>query len=291
MLRTQVASGRLIRVRQNVFVAATAWPTGLADRFILGARAEQTVHPAAVISHGAAAVILGLPNPGRDPWFEGVIELTVESGSRPSRHGVRYHRAPLPAAEVTTDTAGFRVTTAARTAVDLAASLDLPEALVLLDAAARQACERFVSHIRRRDYQNPRLVAAARDLLSDAARTTRVARLGPAIRLSDPCRESPIESLAAGHFHLAGLPAPLWQVPIRTPFGTFYPDCLWPELALIGEADGASKYSDQDAVVREKEREQVLRDLGYRIVRWLGKEIIGRPEVVVERVRRELGGW
>jgi hypothetical protein len=288
MLRTQLAAGRLVRVRQGVFVGAADWPADAAGQFALRARAEQAAHPEAVISHGAAAAILGLPSPGGTRWFEGPIGMTVEAGSRPFRDGVCYHRTPLPAGQVTTDAAGYRITSAARTAVDLACALEPPQALVLLDAAARQACERFVFEIRRRDYRNPRLVGAARELLSDAARTIRSSRLAPAIQLSEPCRESPIESLAAGHFALAGLPAPLWQEPIRTPAGTFYPDCLWPEHRLIGEADGADKYRDQHAAVREKEREQVLRDLGFRVVRWLGKEIVGRPQIVVERVRREL---
>jgi hypothetical protein len=289
MLRTQLSSGRLVRVRQNVFIAATHWPADPAEQFVLRAPAEQAAHPEAVISHGAAAAVLALPSPDSMRWFEGPIGMTVEAGSRPFRDGVCYHRAPLPAGQVTTDAAGYRVTSPARTAVDLAGSLELPQALVLLDAAARQACDRYVFEARRRDYRNPRLVAAARELLSEAARTIRASRLRPAIQLTEPCRESPIESLAAGHFALAGLPMPLWQEPIRTPVGTLYPDCFWPEYRLVGEADGADKYRDQQAAVREKEREQVLRDLGLRIVRWLGKEIIGRPQVVVERVRRELG--
>jgi hypothetical protein len=37
------------------------------------------------------------------------------------------------------------MTTPARTAVDLAALLDLPEALVLLDAAARMICASYVT--------------------------------------------------------------------------------------------------------------------------------------------------
>ena len=41
--------------------------------------------------------------------------------------------------------------------------------------------------------------------------------------------------------------------------------------------------------MQEKLREQVLRDLGFRIVRWLAREIMVEPWVVVERVARELG--
>jgi very-short-patch-repair endonuclease len=40
--------------------------------------------------------------------------------------------------------------------------------------------------------------------------------------------------------------------------------------------------------MREKEREQVLRDLGFRIVRWSGKEIHLSPSVVMDRIERKL---
>lgn len=71
--------------------------------------------------------------------------------------------------------------------------------------------------------------------------------------------------------------------------GVLYPDCYWQDQRLIGEADGAGKYSTPDAILNEKEREQVFRDLGYGVVRWLGKEITFRPSVVMGRLARELG--
>ena len=57
----------------------------------------------------------------------------------------------------------------------------------------------------------------------------------------------------------------------------------------MGEVDGKSKYADPAEVVREKRREQLLRDLGYRIVRWLAIEIMTSPEIVVARIARALG--
>jgi len=57
---------------------------------------------------------------------------------------------------------------------------------------------------------------------------------------------------------------------------------------LIGECDGAIKYTDPQSIVAEKEREQLLRDLGYRIVRWLAKEIMTRPDIVLARIERAL---
>jgi hypothetical protein len=52
----------------------------------------------------------------------------------------------------------------------------------------------------------------------------------------------------------------------------FYPECLWEEYGLVGECDGAVKYVDAFAYELEKEREQILRDLNYGVVRWLAKE-------------------
>jgi hypothetical protein len=113
--------------------------------------------------------------------------------------------------------------------------------------------------------------------------------LSTAISLAHPSRETPPESLTAGHLHLAGLPAPLFQAMIPSPAGPLYPDFYWPEHKLVGEVDGKVKYADPGEIVREKRREQLLRDLGYRIVRWLAAEIMTTPEVVIARIARALG--
>lgn len=95
----------------------------------------------------------------------------------------------------------------------------------------------------------------------------------------------------AGHMILAGLPEPIPQAPIRTPMGTLCPDFLWSEHRLIGEADGRQKYATPDVMMREKQREQMLRDLGFTIVRWTGKEIWLTPASVVDRIGRALAAF
>jgi Protein of unknown function (DUF559) len=288
MLRTQLSRGSLMRVRPRVFVAATRWPDDPREQHLLRARAEQVARPSAVLSHSSAAVVWGLPFPGFGCWWDGEVTVTQRASERSRYAGCVQHSATLPAGQVTRDAVGYLVTTPARTAVDLSVGLTLPEALVLLDAAARLSIQGFVPNPRRRDYRNPHLVTAARQQFGEAAESARCQRLGRAIALTEPCRESAIESLSAGHFALAGLPTPGFQECVRTPHGEFFPDCYWPAGRLIGEADGATKYSDAAAIVREKEREQYLRDRGYRFVRWLGKEIMTRPSDVVGRVARAL---
>ncbi len=289
MIETRLRTGELVRLRQGVYLAAAAWPDDPVARHLVLAHAEQVANPHAVLSHQSAALAWALPSPGRVSWHELPVSLTVPAGKgRRSRLTNAVHRAAwLPAEQVARDAGGYPVTSLARTAVDLATGLELPEALVILDAAARSLCAAFVTSPRRSDFANPRLVRAARESLRQAA-PAQPASLLEAVDLADPGRESPAESLSAGHFEVSGLPRPLFQAPLATPMGTLYPDCLWPEQRLIGECDGAIKYTRADAYVQEKQREQVLRDLGFGMVRWLGREIMTEPWTVVHRVARAL---
>ncbi len=290
MIATQVSAGRLLRLRQGVYLASTAWPEDGEAQHLLLAEAELMANPEAVLSRQSAALAWGLPSPGFGRWHERPVAVSLPAGRHTSRSGRASHRvAVLPAGHVVDHPNGYRVTSVARTAVDLAAEHELPQALVILDAATRRLCESFVGRPRRSDYGNPRLVAAARQQLVEAARSCRVARLVEAITLANPARESVAESLSAGHLYLAGLPTPLYQAKVDSVMGPLFPDCLWPERRVIGECDGAVKYADASAWVREKQREQVLRDLGFDVVRWLAREIMTEPEAVMARIARALG--
>lgn len=289
MLRTAVTNGRLLRLRGSVYVAADAWPDDPADQHLMLARTELVTHPGAVISHASAGVLWRLPSPSRD-WHQQPPTVTLPSGSsyRPGQRHVAYRTVNLPPQHVTVDHLGYDVTTIARTAVDLARGEELPQALVVLDAAARLLVASVVRQPRRVHYASGFLIQDARQSLSAVASGKGVAALRTAIALTDPRRETPIESLSAGHFHLAGLPVPEYQHPIRTSLGWYVADFYWKRSRLIGEADGAVKYLDPQEILREKAREQDLDDHGHRFVRWTGKEIWWTPEVVVARVARKL---
>jgi very-short-patch-repair endonuclease len=290
MIHTQVAAGTLVRLRRGVFVAAAAMPSDDVGRHLIRARAEQAVHPQAVVSHASAALAWNLPFPGFGHWTQQPVSVTLPSGgSDRSRTGeVIRHIGPLPRSAIRQHH-GYAVTSVSRTAVDLTARLNLPESLALMDAAARVLVESYVGVARRRDYLNSRMVEAARAELRESAVQIGAAAIRPVIELVQPARESAAESLSAGYLHLASLPEPEYQARIVTASGTFYPDCLWRERRLIGECDGVVKYADPHAYGQEKLREQALRDAGYAMVRWLAKEIMAEPAAVVERVRRALG--
>jgi len=293
VLRGAVTSGRLLRLRRDVYLDPAAWPDGDADaQHLLLAHAEQVMHPDGAVSHWSSAKFWNLPAPvvrrtGEPVWLTLPARGSFRSCSRPS---VELRVAPLPRHHTLTSPTGYRVTTRARTAVDLSRGLPLTQALPVLDACLRGDCLDLMPQARRRDLANRALVeAGARGLHEAAASLWGMGSVERALGIASPLRESPIESLSYAHFVLAGLPLPVCQVGIRTPAGVFYPDFFWEEARLIGEADGREKYEDSEASVREKEREQYLRDLDFKVVRWLGKEIYLRPAVVMARVARALG--
>ncbi|WP_028709571.1 type IV toxin-antitoxin system AbiEi family antitoxin domain-containing protein [Propionicicella superfundia] len=287
---TAVAGGRLVRVRQGVYLDPARWPVGEAEQHLVRAHAEQVYRPDGAVSHRAAALYWELPLLRTD-WADEPVWITLPAGRgfRSSRsRRLEQSTAPLPPHHVTLTESGARITTVARTAADVAGGMESPSALMVLDAALRRQCRDLMSGPRRRDLRNPRLVAAAKAPLLEAMDRPRMRPGKHWLTYADPLRESAIESLSYGHMALAGLPLPACQFPLTTPAGVLYPDFYWEEQCLIGEADGRVKYADADAMLQEKEREQVLRDLGFRFVRWLGKEIHLWPGTVMDRIARAL---
>lgn len=299
-LQTALASGRITRLKPGVFIATDALPEDPVAMHLQRALAEQVVAPGRVASHETAALALGLPLRRTRQEAQGRIHVTRASApqERTRRNArLQVHLGQLPDHHVMSTPAGLRVTTPARTALDVAVGLELPDALMIVDAAMRMELMDLAGSLDRRHYRDIRLcVASARPLQESLpyAASPRTARhLDLVLSLADLRRESPLESWSCGHFHLAGLPEPTLQKRIRTPLGDMYPDCAWEDFHVIGEADGEGKYADQSAFAREKERESAFRDLGWSVFRWTGREGFRTPGAVVDRAGRALAaaGW
>lgn len=84
------------------------------------------------LSHRSAAQVLGLAVLGDHRR----VDVVVEHRRRANPAWALLHRARLPRGDVCV-VAGLRVTSAARTVVDLARSVPLPEAVVVADSALR----------------------------------------------------------------------------------------------------------------------------------------------------------
>lgn len=291
-LSDEVSRGVVVQLRRGVYIAAAAVPAEPAALHLLRARAEQVAQPDLVACGPTAALAWQLPFLGdgtaadQPPVLAAARHGKKRSGSTTT---ARIRVTDLPPHHVVVGADGLELTSRVRTAVDVASGT-MPQMLLTVDTALRAECQQIAGVTRRSDLANARLHTAGRDLLSEAAGLVRPrdAALAIAIARADPRRETVIESLSAGHMMMAGLPEPIPQAPVRTPMGTLYPDFLWPDHRLIGEADGRAKYETSEVMMREKEREQVLRDLGFEIVRWTGKEIWLTPGRVIGRIERAL---
>ncbi len=162
---------------------------------------------------------------------------------------------------------GMHVTTPSRTVVDVARQLDRRSAFCLAATALfeprmGQPLTRLDDVLAELERIGPvRGVRAARALVSTAG---------------TGC-ESAAEALSLLMMLDAGFERPRQQVEFRDGEGSLFVDNYWESVGLVGECDGRAKYLRDDAgdgrhaaavVVQEKRREDRLRALGLRVVRW-----------------------
>ncbi|PPH36241.1 hypothetical protein C5C53_11010 [Rathayibacter sp. AY1E3] len=252
------------------------------DRQHARARAAVLSRRDGVLVGESAAVLHGLPLiESLDPRVHVLARPQV--GSR-TRAGVRERSFAVPPKVVEVD--GVPVASLADTVVDVARHSSLRRAVVVVD---------HVLHAESRSGGDPeRLRERLRHLLAEAGPGRGVRTAGEAIAFADARAESPLESLSRVVIAAAGLPEPRLQHVWRLPDGTrAVTDFDWPEHGLVGEADGRAKYALSAAehfddlaaaVFREKRRENALRSLGPRIVRWEWRDALdGAPLVALLR--------
>lgn len=129
-------SGELVRLRRGAYARSLETDEAVRHRQLVVATLP-LVAPDAVLSHRSAVVLHGLPTFGNLER----VQLTCATGSGKRRGYVHLHVAPLPPDEVD-DLAGVRVTSGARTVVDLARHQSFPAAVAIGDAALRRQVSR-----------------------------------------------------------------------------------------------------------------------------------------------------
>lgn len=221
----------------------------------------------AVVSHQSAAHLHKIDLVGRrDP----TVHLTRPPGAdlhAPAR--IRLHAAGLPAGHVT-DILGLPVTTAARTAIDLARMLPFRAGVVAADSTL---------HRRLTTAEELQAVLAVCSQWPGAAKAAAV------IGFADGLSESPLESIARVVFRDCGLPPPILQALIGTAEDVARVDFYWGKYRTIVEVDGAVKYADPLRARAQLERDAWLRSLGYEVVHFTWDEITMMPEFVAARIR------
>lgn len=263
-----VRTDRIVAVRRGVYRMADQERRSARADHMLRCRALFPQLTSGVFGYASAAVLLGLP-----VWNVPLGRLHVvedRSGRGQIRAGVHVHGSPLARADVV-EVEGLRVTSAARTAADVARSAPTEAALVTVDGALQRAW-------REANRAEPRPGAATATEIGDVLERFGRRRGIPAARrvlgLADERSESAGETRSRFRMHMAGLPPPItqWEVPgtdFRTDFG-------WPEVGVVGEFDGPIKcgrgfrpgVDPEEVLWEEKRREDQLRATGLIVVRW-----------------------
>ncbi|MCZ2819151.1 hypothetical protein O2V63_02270 [Modestobacter sp. VKM Ac-2977] len=258
-------------------------PTSLTrrDRHLLAVRATLAgLRVAAVVSHGSAAALHGLPLWGLPL---GQVHVTRQPPARSADESrLRSHVARLGPDDVVLRDQ-IAVTSVARTVVDVARTASFAAALVVADAAlAQQATTR----------------AQLMAVLAACAGTPGTRSARRVVLAADARSESVGESRSRALMLDAGVPLPELQLDVRRPDGRLVgrSDFGWQQERLLGEFDGRVKYGrllrpgqdPGDAVFEEKRREDALRDERWGVVRWVWDEL-ATPRVLVARWLRALG--
>ncbi|MGF7120174.1 hypothetical protein [Rhodococcus sp. AG1013] len=230
----------------------------------------------AILSHQSAAIVHGI-----DLWNTplAAVHLTRNRQSGGSRTALRHVHCTSLLPDESTSVAGLRVTTAARTIVDLARTLPFEQALVAGDHALHSGR------------------CSAGDLAATDPRTSR-RKVAGVLQLLDGRSESVGESRSRVLMIREQLPIPDCQPKLYSSNGRFLGrvDFLFTEQGVVGEFDGRSKYGrlapdgrvPEDVLWAEKLREDAIRGAGWEVVRWVWDEL-ATPRVIVERILEAVG--
>jgi very-short-patch-repair endonuclease len=253
-------AGRLYPKHPGVYalVGPAALPPLAMERAALLACGEQ-----AYLSHGSAAAIWGFRD--RPPSKVDITVLGRKSGRQPA--GITIHRTRHLAQIDKRLHNGLRIVSPARTLLDIASELDGRE----LERALDEALATGKTHL-----------GAVRAVLRDYPRRPGAARLralaSPARSLTmtrSECEERFLELVRK-----ADLPRP--EVNARV--GRFEVDFCWRRWRVIVEIDGYPFHSSQAALERDHRRDAVLQQMGFFVIRVLGRELLMAPERVLVRL-------
>lgn len=237
----RLSSLEWLPIHAGVYRAATAPPTWRQN----AAAALLAAGEGAALSHFSAAYVLGLAT--LNERAPSVIDVTVPRRRRMELAGVRAHRSrdQVTAFKLRD---GLRVTTLARTFIDLAGVLDEERLEFALDSAA---------------VKYPRLLpwlAAEVESLNSRGRAG-LRRLATLLELRrDGATDSPLEVKTWRALRRAGL------VPVRRQFevpGVMRVDFAWPERKVALHVDSAAWHSQSQRLTRDAIQRNQLQALGW----------------------------
>ena len=276
-------AGEYVRMRQGAYVLTPIWEQ--ADRvgkhLLLVGAVVKLYDDRVAVSHQSACVTQGGPNWGLDLSTAHLTNL-FGIGER-SAARVTHHRGTCRVGDVSRNGAGW-ITSPTRSALDTATLAGRDAAVCVLDW-----------------YLNQGLVTDEELRIGLDAKTEWADTLAlfTKVQLCDGRSESVGETRSRLLCVDRGLPRPELQFRVFHPSGLIAgrTDFAWPQHRVLGEFDGIQKYlrtrrpgeTIEQAVLREKAREDLLRELtGWTFIRLVWGDL-ATPAATEARIRRALG--
>ncbi len=271
-----------VRVRHGAYTYSDLWvPASEEERHRIRARAVlRSLGSAVALSHVSAAVEHGMRVWGIDLRR---VHVTRLDGGAGRAEGDVVHHEGLCLDDDVTERNGVLLVDPARAALETATRADVESGLVVMDSALHLRCCTVEE------------LAARHRLMHHWPHSQ---HLQLTVRLCDGGAESVGESRARYLCWAHGLPRPTTQFPVRDGAGVLIgtTDFGWPGHRLLGEFDGKVKYgrlrregeAPGDAVFREKQREDLLREVtGWPLVRLVWADLY-RGDETAARITRLL---
>jgi hypothetical protein len=273
-LRQLVQNGELVALRRGVYARADSLASSADDpartHAFQVAAALLSAGALASASHQSAAVLHGLDLLERPP--ESLVTLTRPphvGGSRARRNDVKIYTGTLLRGHMTMHY-GLPVTSVARTVVDLARTSPFMDGVVVADSAL---------HARKTTQAELAGVVGACPSWPGVRRARRV------LEFSDHRSESVLESCARVTFDDRGLPPPELQVDIGDEGFIGRVDFCWLGHLTIAEADGMLKYANPARAADQLQRDQLLREAGYKVVHFTWRQLFYETNRVIARIK------
>jgi Transcriptional regulator, AbiEi antitoxin/Protein of unknown function (DUF559) len=254
----RVERGRLIPVYVGVY-AVGHLPTSVVDR---AAGAVLACGPKAVLSHSSAAALWEFLRRWSTPFH-----ITAPSGH--SRLGIRVHRSQvLTRADIRTHL-GVRVTSPARTVLDVSPTL------------GAKALTRLVNDALLSSYLRPDSLA---ELLHRQPRHPGAKLLTPFVESAAGPTRSQLEDEFLAFTSRYGLPRPEMNARVAG----YEVDALFRQERVIVELDGYGFHSSRAAFERDRERDANTLAAGFETVRATWERLRHAPAVEADRLQRIL---
>ncbi|QIG44340.1 type IV toxin-antitoxin system AbiEi family antitoxin domain-containing protein [Nocardioides anomalus] len=274
--------GSIVRLRQGLYVLGSSWASAdpATRHRMLVAGVLRLYRNTVAASHQSACVLQGGPMWGLELSHAHVTNLAGVGERRAAR--VTHHRGECRVGDLTRSE-GLWVTSPLRTALDTASLAGRDAGVCVLDWYLNRGLvtrhELGVGLDRKVDWPGSlplQLAVRLCDARSESVGESRT-------RLLCVDRRLPLPDLQFEVFHPSG------RLAGRTDFA-------WPAYGLLGEFDGVGKYTRTrrlgetvvDAVLREKAREDLLRELtGWRMIRFVWADL-DTPAATAARIGRAM---